>query len=260
MAPDRPDPRDLARRIERAQAVQLDRTGPGTSLEVAGGWAVMKGPRSPFSAALGLGLDGPVTAEDLARVEAHLGLAGGPVRVELLSCADASLAERLAQRGYAVERFLQVWWRRPLPLPGAPAAEVRPIADGEQRTWVEVFAQSYLGGPTQSDTQRRALGAMTRAEGNTCFLAFDGGGPAGCAVVSALGGVAILSGAGVIPARRGRGLQLSLVRARLAWAAEHGCDLAAGTTEPGTASARTLEEAGFRCAYPKVVMARSGWR
>ena len=256
----RPDPRDLARRIERAQAVQLDRTGPGTALPVAGGWAVMKGPRSPFSAALGLGLEGPVSAEELARVEAHLGVAGGPVRVELLSCADPSLAELLGQRGYALERFLQVWWRRPLPPPEAPGAEVRPVADGEQRAWVEVFAQSFLGGPTQSDTQRRALGAMTRAEGNTCFLAFEGGAPAGCAVVSAVGGVAILSGAGVLPARRGRGLQLALVRARLDWAAGRGCDVAAGTTEPGSASTRTLEKAGFRCAYPKVVMVRSGWR
>jgi GNAT superfamily N-acetyltransferase len=253
-----PELRALARRIERANAGQLDRTGPGSSIAVAGGRAVMKGPRSPFSAALGLGLEGPVSAEDLARVEAHLGLAGGPVRVELHPSADASLAEQLAQRGYAVERFLLVWWRPPLPLPEAPPAEVRLIQEGERRAWVEVFAQSYLGGPTQSDTQRLALGAMTRAEGNACFLAFEGGAPAGCAIASALDGVALLSGAGVAPPFRGRGLQRALLRARLAWAAEQGCDIAAGATEPGTASARSLERAGFRCAYPKVVMVRSG--
>jgi GNAT superfamily N-acetyltransferase len=252
------DPRDLARRIERAQAEQLDQTGPGTAIAVAGGRAVMKGPRSPFSAALGLGLDGPVTGADLSRVESHLGVAGGPVRVELLPFADASLPELLAQRGYAVERFLLVWARPPLPLPEAPAAEVRPVVDGEQRAWVEQFAQSYLGGPTQSDTQRRALGAMTRARGNTCFLAFDGGAPAGCAIASALEGVALLSGAGVSPPFRGRGLQRSLLRARLAWAAERGCDVAASATEPATPSARSLERAGFRCAYPKVVMVHSG--
>jgi len=254
----RADPRVLARRIERAQAEQLDRTGPGTSIEVAGGRAVMKGPRSPFSAALGLGLDGPVSADDLSRVEAHLGLAGGPVRVELLPFADGSLSERLAQRGYAVERFLLVWTRPPLPLPEAPEAAVRVAVEGEQAAWVELFAHSYLGGPTQSDTQRRALGAMTRARGNACFLAFQGAAPAGCAIASALDGVALLSGAGVAPPFRGRGLQGALVRARLAWAAERGCDLCAGATEPATASARTLERAGFRCAYPKVVMVRSG--
>ena len=253
-----PDPRDLARRIERAQAEQLDRTGPGASLEVAGGRAVMKGPRSPFSAALGLGLAGPVTAADLSRVEAQLGVAGGPVRVELSPFADGSLSDLLARRGYAVERFLLVWTRPPLPLPVAPPAEVRLAQEEELRAWVEVFAQAHLGSPTQSDTQRRALGALTRARGNACFLAFEGGAPAGCAIASALDGVALFSGAGVAPAFRGRGLQGALVRARLAWAAERGCDLCAGATEPGTASARTLERAGFRCAYPKVVMVRSG--
>jgi hypothetical protein len=37
---------------------------------------------------------------------------------------------------------------------------------------------------------------------------------------------------------------------------EMGCDLAASATEPGTASQRTLEKAGFRCAYPRAVMLR----
>ena len=76
----------------------------------------------------------------------------------------------------------------------------------------------------------------------------------GVALSSAEGGVAWLSGAGVLPASRGRGLQCALVRARLAWAAAQGCDLAASATEPGTASQRTLERCGFRVAYPKAVL------
>lgn len=252
------DPRALARRIEAAQAAQLERTGPGSALAVGGGRSVMKGPRSPWSAAIGVGLDGAVRTEDVLAIEGHLGLAGGPVRIELSAFADPSLAERLVPRGYGVERFLQVWWRPPLPLPEAPAVEVRPLAAGEQRDFVELFAQAFLGGPTQSDTQRRALGAMVRAEGNACFLALVDGAPAGCAVASAEGGVAWLSAAGVLPARRGRGLQRALLRARLDWAAARGCDVAASATEPGTASARSLERAGFRAAYPKVVMVRAG--
>jgi GNAT superfamily N-acetyltransferase len=58
----------------------------------------------------------------------------------------------------------------------------------------------------------------------------------------------------VLPAHRGRGLQVELVRARLAWATAQGCDLAASATEPGTASQRTLERCGFRAAYPKAVL------
>jgi hypothetical protein len=99
---------------------------------------------------------------------------------------------------------------------------------------------------------------MPRAEGNVCFAAFEGERMLGVAIASAFGGVATLSGAGVALAARGRRVQLALVRARLAWAIERGCDLAASATEPGTASQRTLERAGFRCSYPRAVLLRGG--
>jgi GNAT superfamily N-acetyltransferase len=74
------------------------------------------------------------------------------------------------------------------------------------------------------------------------------------ALASACEGVALLTGAGVLPERRGRGIQRALVEARLAWARARGCDLAASATLAGTASQRTLERAGFRCAYPKAIL------
>jgi GNAT superfamily N-acetyltransferase len=69
-------------------------------------------------------------------------------------------------------------------------------------------------------------------------------------------GVALLSADGVVPLYRGRGLQLALIHARMAWAAEHGADVVTSSTEPATASQRNYEKAGFRCAYPKLVMVR----
>jgi len=246
----------LARRIEAAQAEQLERTGSGSSIAVAGGRAVMKGPRSPYSSAIGIGLHGPVQPEDLERVEAHLGLGGGPVRLELLPFAHPSLAEQLGRRGYAVERFHQVWWRPPLPLPDAPAAEVRAAAEGEEPLWVELFSQCFLGGPTQSEAQRIALSAMPRAGGSVAWLALARGAPAGEALASSSDGVALLSAAGVLPAFRGGGLQRALLRARLAWAAAGGCDVAATATEIGGASAANVARAGFAPAYPKLVMVK----
>ncbi|MFP2932368.1 hypothetical protein ACLESO_45885 [Pyxidicoccus sp. 3LG] len=70
-----PEPRLLAWRIERAQAEQVDQTPlPGRegrpSLHVAGGRAIYTGPRALYSVAVGVGLGGAVTAQDVDRIEA----------------------------------------------------------------------------------------------------------------------------------------------------------------------------------------------
>jgi len=247
----------LARRVERAFGKQLERAraarGTGApAIEVAGGLSVCHGPRSPFSAAVGVGLGVPVTDGDVDRIEAHLGLGGGPVRIELSPWTDPSLAEELGRRGFQLERFLQVWVRPPDAFPAE--ADVRIASGPDEVSWVEVFSRSFLGEATRSDEQREALRCMARAEGNVPWLLLDGGAPAGVALSSAEEGVAWLSGAGILPGHRGRGLQGALVRARLSWAASVGCDLAASATEPGTASQRTLEGCGFRVAYPKAIL------
>jgi GNAT superfamily N-acetyltransferase len=143
-----------------------------------------------------------------------------------------------------------------LPLPSGGSAEVRELRAGEELAWVEVFAQAFLGRPPGAAAEQASLLALTSAAGSACFLAQSQGTTVGVALASAHAGVAILSGAGVLPSHRGRGLQLSLVRARLAWAAEMGLEVAAAATAAGTASQRTLERAGFRCAYPKAILVR----
>ena len=255
------DPVALARRLERAEAEQLACTGaPGFAgaLAIAGGLAVSKGPRSASSAAFGLGLAGPVSAPDLDRIEAHLGAVGGDVRIELCAHADPSLGVELARRGYRLDRFLQVLVR-PVSLGRPPVrGGARLVHPGEERAWADTFSLAHLGSAPASDEEAEDLLAIPRTAGNACFAAFDGEALAAVALVSAHDGVAELSGAGVLPAFRGRGLHLGLVNARLAWAAAQGCDLAASAVEPGGASQRNLEKVGFRVAYPKVVMVRGG--
>jgi GNAT superfamily N-acetyltransferase len=88
------------------------------------------------------------------------------------------------------------------------------------------------------------------------FLVFADGEPAGGGMLGIVDGVALLSGDGVIPRFRGRGLQKALIWARLALARERGCDVACAGTTPGTASQRSYETCGFHAAYPKVEMAK----
>jgi GNAT superfamily N-acetyltransferase len=199
-----------------------------------------------------MGIGEAVTSREVDRIEAHLGLGGGPVRIEVTPFADASLTEELGRRGYQLERFFQVWTREPEA--GKQGGLARIAEPAEAAEWVEIFSRSFLGAPTQSEAQREALRAMLAADGSVPWLAEVGGAAVAVALSSAEGGVAWLSGAGVLPDSRGHGLQEELVRARLAWAFSRGCDLAASATEPGTASQRTLERCGFLAAYPKAVL------
>lgn len=61
-------------------------------------------------------------------------------------------------------------------------------------------------------------------------------------------------GAGTAAEFRGRGLQTALLQARLAAAAQAGCEYAVVVTQGGTTSQRNVERLGFRVAYSKVTV------
>ncbi|MFP2926147.1 GNAT family N-acetyltransferase, partial [Pyxidicoccus sp. 3LG] len=138
-----------------------------------------------------------------------------------------------------------------------PGVQARPLRPGEEHTWAGLFFRAWAGRRATADVELGAALNLTRTPCNTCFLACEDDEPRAVGVVSATGGVALLSGDGVPAEYRGRGLQLALIHARLAWAAELGCDVATAATEPSTASQRSYEKAGFRCAYPKLIMVRA---
>jgi GNAT superfamily N-acetyltransferase len=253
----------LAQRLERVQAQQLERTLALTHarslqvLELAGGRVVFAEPHSPHSTALGVGLSERANAEVFARLEACLGQEQSPIRIELTPFQERSFTAQLGARGYRVERFELVWWRAPLPLPPpVPSVEVRPLRPGEEDTWAQLFFHAYMGRPARHAEEWAGGLPMVQAEGNTCFLAWEQGLPVGVGIASVCERVALLSADGVAPPQRGRGVQRALIRERLAWAAQQGCEVATASTDVATASQRNYELSGFRCAYPKTVMLR----
>ena len=243
----------LARRLERAQALQnecFNRAAGGRSLSVGGGFAHRRGEAHPLNQALGL--IEPLAEPELEAIEAFL---GAPTVLELSPGADPSLWPLLARRGYRLHTFQQLWVRSlEGPLPGVDGT-VRPAESDEARTFNRVVAAGFL----ERDDWRELtppFEVSLEVQGAWGFLAFVGGEPAGGGVLGVVDGVALLSGDGVLPRFRGRGLQKALIAARLAFARGRGCDLACASTAPGTASQRSYEACGFRAAYPKVEMAR----
>jgi GNAT superfamily N-acetyltransferase len=219
---------------------------------------------------MAMGLDGPLCASDLRRIEAHLGQHGGDLQIELCPFADATVSVLLASRGYRVQEFNQVWVRSldaDLPLPrehDAAAAracgfELRPVREGEAQAYARVLLAGFLGQEEQASPELALVfEPMPFVEGTECWLAWVEGEPAGGGSVAVFDGVATLFGTSVLPRFRRRGIQEALIRARLARARALGCDLATSNTQPCTPSQRNMERAGFRVAYPKVVMLRRG--
>ncbi|WP_243316932.1 GNAT family N-acetyltransferase [Geothrix paludis] len=244
----------LARRLERAQALQNERfnqAAGGRSLPLGGGFAHHRGEAHPLNQALGL--TEPINEPELEAVEAFLGV---PTVLELSPGADPSLWPLLARRGYRLHAFQQLWVRS---LEDPPAAGSEGLVRQARLDEAGIFNRVVAAGFHERDDWQDLtppFEVSLEVPDAWGFLAFVDGELAGGGMLGVVEGVALLSGDAVLPRFRARGLQKALIAARLAFARVRGCDLACASTAPGTASQRSYEACGFRAAYPKVEMAR----
>jgi GNAT superfamily N-acetyltransferase len=259
--------KQLAQRLERADArgtadyadrlAQLDPQSAARSLEIAGGYAVVTGARFPINAAVGLGMNGPVTALDLDTVEAFFDASGMPTVINLCPMADTSLLELLARRYYRFKQFFSIHARALGAADTDPelpdGLHIRILEPDEIGRWV----LAVTGGP---DTPENSWAVLARAAfqrpGAHCFLAERDGHLAGGGGLALREGVAILFSAFTHPNFRRQGIQQALLAARLATAARAGVDLAFVTTTPGADSQRNVLRAGFQVMYTRVVLQR----
>jgi GNAT superfamily N-acetyltransferase len=265
---------NLARRMEMAEARacrgcaesfhQLHPDFPVAVEEIAGGYAVFAGVDSPVTQAIGVGLNGEVSDAELDRLQNFFFSRGAAAAVELCPLVEMSLYERFAKRGFHLLEVSDVLFRR-LPMPedviGAMPADVtvRRAAPDEARLCAETVAQGFAEHYPVTQAGLDVMEGFFPRTGDeaSAFLAFVNGTVAGGATVSGRGGVCGLFGASTLPAFRRRGVQTALMSARLAWAAERGCDLAVSIAQPGSASHRNIERRGFRVAYTRTKLIRT---
>jgi GNAT superfamily N-acetyltransferase len=276
--------RTLAARIEQAERQTVidfaeqarARGGPVVVEDVAGGVAVYGGPGQPFNKLAGLGFAGPIDEGELARVEAAFDAVGGEIRVELATLADPSIATFLTRRGYRLIGHENVLGLALTPaLVDAFAAAVANARDiavsridrGEVATWsrtlIEGFAHpdAFDGPPPtesfDSDTLRGVFLDATKVPRIVMYLARRNGEVAGGGSMRVSSALAQMSGASTLPAHRRRGVQSTLLRARLVDAAREGCDLAITCTEPASKSQENMQRAGFELLYSRAVLVRA---
>lgn len=227
-----------------------------TSISIAGGSVAFAGTGSPLTHAIGIGMNGPVSAADFDRLEDFYRERASPVNIDLCPLADPTLAELLGRRGYRPVEFNSVMVRRiegPLQFSGEGIERVH--AD-DAAIWSRVLAEGFF--EHHPSVEELALGHDIFAmEGTSAFLArVDSQPAAGGAMNIHPGGLATLLGDATLRACRGRGLQTALIMTRLADASAHGATLATAATVPGTVSHRNYERCGFRVAYTKINMQR----
>jgi hypothetical protein len=260
---------ELSRRLEFAEA-QVAVEGANTMMasnpessvaveRVAGGYAVYCGANSPITQAVGLGLNGPVSAEEIDRLEEFYFSRNEPVRAETSPLADASLFALYRERGYGVTEFSNVMVR---PIDSAerwqePAGiEIWKASRQEMELWTLTVAQGFAENYPVTEEIIRIMKVFGLSRGMECYLASIDGKVAGGATLSLRGKIAGLFGASTLPDFRKRGVQTALLRARLRRAAEVRCEIAMSLAQPGSHSQRNISRLGFRTLYTRVKFER----
>ena len=259
----------FAARLEDAQAwraanyVQANQTQKGASdaalIIVAGAPVVYGGAGIPVNRAIGLGMHGPVTADDLDRVEHFYTERGTDCAVDLCPLADPSLLRLLQTRGYYVRGWMSMLF---LPLPNASASAMNPAirvtrATPEQAEhWLVTSARGFDETDEVSDSTLRVITPNFTAPNAHCYFAWMGDTPIGTGGMYPHQGVVELGGASTLVAYRQQGAQSALIQRRLADAHALGCDLAAVLTSPGSASQRNMQRRGFELAYTRAICVR----
>jgi GNAT superfamily N-acetyltransferase len=265
----------LAYRIEIAEAANIAAiaeaakgTIPETVVEpFAGGKAVFAGPGSSMTHAVGVGLKGPVSSDELEQMEEFFRSRGAACVIDLCPLADASVLAFAQCRPYRVAEFNNVMVRRIEP--GelfTPCPGIEEIASDEQEGWSRVICQGFA----EYMPVTEEMIAMMSATCNVCrcWLArlpaarLDDS-PAESGTTSGAGaamgirdGIAFFYGDATLPQARRQGLQAGLIRARLQAAQYSGCDLAMACVLPGSISHRNYERAGFQLFYMRVNLIR----
>lgn len=255
---------DLARRLESAEA--LDGAGcaesqlrlyPGSGAivkPIAGGAAVFCGSQSPLTHALGVGMHGAVTTKELHEIESFYRERDCPVVIDVCPHSDPTLRELLVQRGYRLTEFASVLVRT---LPSEIQLcdiEVRSAHEDDEETYVRVVVGGFMSRPELNEEEVMLGRTLFHMPCTRPYLGFVEGVAAGGGTISTRNRVASLFADATLPEFRGRGVHTALIRARLKYATESGCELATAGTMPGSTSQRDYERLGFQVAYTKATM------
>lgn len=262
----------LARRLEACEEMPqvlyariFKKTRPeigAAEEEICGGHMVFAGLGSPIGRATGVGLDQPLTPNDLDRIEQFYRERNAPSQVDLTPLHRPKVFELFKERGYAIAELNNVLCRkldRAEEFPPAPEhCQIRRSPMDEAEVAGSIVESAFFpdGAP---DAFRGLITPLYQMENALPFVATIDGKPVACGtgLIIPEHKVFALCGAGTLGAYRGRGLQTALLSARIQAARDAGCEYAVVVTQGGTISQRNAERLGLRVAYSKVTVIKN---
>jgi hypothetical protein len=254
----------LARRLERAEGQACLRFADARRrlfpkcgsewIECAGAYAVFDGIGAPTTQTFGLGIFEELRAASLDRIERFFLERGAHVNHEVSPLAGVAAMDLLCSRRYKPSEICNVLYRRvEKPAEQNPGhVRAREIGPDEGPLWSEISARGWTHEhPELLDFLKQASAICSARQESPCFLAELDGQPGAAGALSIYNGVALFGGSATVPERRRQGLQAALLRERMRYACEQGCDLAMMVAEVGSNSQRNAERAGFHVAYTR---------
>lgn len=231
-------------------------------LETNGSYSTFDGIASPVTQNSAMGMAAPVNCEALQLIETFFWERNCEVRLEISPLTDESVLPLLRERGYHLSAMTSVMLRpvatkqhRERPL--ASNVTTRLSRRDERELWAKVAARGWSQQAQEAHQIFELSTAVTASPAQTFFAELDER-PVATGALWLAGGIALLAGASTIPEQRNQGAQSALLKTRLDYAADHGCDLAMMTAAPGSASQRNAERHGFRIAYTRIKMILGG--
>lgn len=260
----------LARRLEAKHARDSEASArayaaiePGAEAvwePIAGGTMIFCGVGSFMTHALGIGVDGSVSDEELDRLESFYFGRGSAVEVDLCPFAQPDLPGRLFDRGFRPDHFEQVLVREVEPEDAAlepeAALPIVPATGALEIPYCDLLCHAFDTPPTFHDALVQAGRIAFATVGIHVYAATADDRLAAAGAMKIDDGVVSLFGAATRPEHRRRGLQSALLSVRLRAAAREGCDLATVTSLVGSTSQRNIERAGFHPAYTRTVLVK----
>lgn len=265
-----PDPAEIATLEERRQALGVALIADHSQPSMGG--MLCSGPLDSWmNRARGIGLEGPVSDDELDGLVDYYRERGHTPAVEMCPYVHDTLMNGLHARGFAVSEFLTCW---AFALEGVdldepdwlPEGIALRLVDRTDSAEVERWATTLSDGFNEPGTDRHrddvvAMSSVAAQDGVFCMGAYDGDrliGASAAEVSRPTGGRAVAGffSASVSPEFRNRGIQRAMIRERLRIAKDRGAWVGCIESKPGIATERNARRMGFFPAYTKLTVAQ----